>query len=94
MLADSKALSGYAVDDIEEARTFYGETLGLNTEMLDAENGLMTIHLAGDRDVLVYHKPDYAPATYTVLNFIVDEVEAVALACPVSARRASRSSPS
>lgn len=77
MLADSKAFSGYAVDDIEEARAFYGETLGLNTEMVDAENGLMTIHLAGDRDVLVYHKPDYVPATYTVLNFIVDEVEAV-----------------
>jgi catechol 2,3-dioxygenase-like lactoylglutathione lyase family enzyme len=75
MFKDSKAYSGFAVDDLEEARRFYGETLGLKTEVLDAENGLMTLHIAGDRPTLVYLKPDFVPATYTVLNFPVDDVE-------------------
>jgi catechol 2,3-dioxygenase-like lactoylglutathione lyase family enzyme len=75
MFKDSKAYSGFAVDDLEEARRFYGETLGLKTEVLDAENGLMTLHIVGDRPTLVYLKPDFVPATYTVLNFPVDDVE-------------------
>jgi catechol 2,3-dioxygenase-like lactoylglutathione lyase family enzyme len=73
MFENTKAFSGFAVDDLEKARQFYGETLGLRTS---EENGLLTLHLAGDRDVLVYPKPDYAPATYTILNFPVDDVEA------------------
>jgi predicted enzyme related to lactoylglutathione lyase len=76
MLADSKAYSGFAVDDVQKAREFYGETLGLKTSVLDEENGLITLHLAGDRDTLVYTKPDFTPATYTILNFPVDDVEA------------------
>jgi catechol 2,3-dioxygenase-like lactoylglutathione lyase family enzyme len=75
MLADAKAYSGFAVDDLDKAREFYGETLGLNTTVLDEENGLMTLHLAGDRDTLIYVKPDFTPATYTILNFAVDDVE-------------------
>jgi predicted enzyme related to lactoylglutathione lyase len=79
MLADSSAFSGFAVDDIDTAKDFYGETLGLRTSVLDAENGLLSLHLAGDRDTLVYRKPDHAPATYTILNFPVDDIdEAVA----------------
>jgi predicted enzyme related to lactoylglutathione lyase len=75
MLADSSAFSGFAVDDIDTAKDFYGETLGLRTSVLDAENGLLSLHLAGDRDTLVYRKADHAPATYTILNFPVDDID-------------------
>ncbi|CAA9477356.1 MAG: possible cell wall protein [uncultured Solirubrobacteraceae bacterium] len=73
MFANTKAFSGFAVDDLDRARAFYGETLGLRTS---EEHGLMWLHLAGDRDTLVYPKPDHAPATYTILNFPVDDIEA------------------
>jgi catechol 2,3-dioxygenase-like lactoylglutathione lyase family enzyme len=76
MFADTNAYSGFAVDDIEKAREFYGETLGLRTSVLDADAGLITLHLAGDRDTLVYQQPDSTPASYTILNFVVDDVEA------------------
>ena len=76
MLGDTKAYSGIAVDDLEKAREFYGDTLGVNVEVLDEENGLVTLHLAGDRDTLVYLSPGMQPASYTILNFIVDDVEA------------------
>src|SRR5687768_1053495 len=75
MFANTKAYSGFAVDDIEKAREFYGETLGVRTSVLDEENGLLSLHLAGDRDTLVYLKPDFTPATYTILNFAVDDVD-------------------
>ena len=75
MLADSKAFSGFAVDDLEKARQFYGETLGLKTSVLDEENGVLSLHLAGDRDTLIYLKPDFTPATYTILNFPVEDVD-------------------
>jgi catechol 2,3-dioxygenase-like lactoylglutathione lyase family enzyme len=75
MFADTKAFSGFAVDDVEKAREFYGETLGLRTTVLDEENGLLVLHLAGDRDTFVYRKPDFVPATYTILNFQVDDVD-------------------
>jgi catechol 2,3-dioxygenase-like lactoylglutathione lyase family enzyme len=75
MLADTKAYSGFAVDDVQKARKFYGETLGLKTSVLDEENGLITLHLAGDRDTLVYQKANFEPATYTILNFPVKDVD-------------------
>jgi catechol 2,3-dioxygenase-like lactoylglutathione lyase family enzyme len=75
MLANSKAFSGFAVDDLDEARRFYGETLGLKTSVLDEENGLLSLHLADGRDTLVYRKPDFEPATYTILNFRVDDID-------------------
>jgi catechol 2,3-dioxygenase-like lactoylglutathione lyase family enzyme len=75
MFADTKAFSGFAVDDVQKAREFYGETLGVRTEVLDEDAGLMVLHLAGDRDTFVYAKPDFTPATYTILNFQVDDVE-------------------
>ena len=77
MLAESKAFSGFAVDDLEKAKEFYGETLGLDVEMLDAGPGILTLHLAGGRDTMVYPKPDYEPATYTILNFPVDDIDSV-----------------
>jgi catechol 2,3-dioxygenase-like lactoylglutathione lyase family enzyme len=76
MFANTKAYSGFAVDDIAKARDFYGDTLGIDTEILDEQNGLLSLKLAGDRDTLVYLKPDFEPATYTILNFVVDDVEA------------------
>jgi predicted enzyme related to lactoylglutathione lyase len=75
VFADTKAYSGFAVDDLGRAREFYGETLGIKTEILDEENGLMTLHLAGDRPTLVYQKPDHEPAGYTILNFPVADVD-------------------
>jgi len=73
MFASTKAFSGFAVPDVEQAREFYGETLGLKTS---EEHGLLTLHIAGDRPTLVYPKPDFVPATYTVLNFPVDDIDA------------------
>lgn len=75
MLANSKAFSGFAVDDLDRARQFYGETLGLKTETLDEEHGLLTLHLAGDRDTLIYLSPGMTPASYTILNFPVDDID-------------------
>ena len=72
MLAQSKAFSGFAVDDIDKARAFYEETLGLETS---DEHGMLVLHLPGERPTLVYPKPDHTPATYTILNFPVDDVE-------------------
>ena len=73
MFGNTKAFSGFAVDDLEAARNFYGQTLGLNTS---EHYGLLTLHLAGDRDTLVYPKPDHVPASYTILNFQVDDIDA------------------
>jgi catechol 2,3-dioxygenase-like lactoylglutathione lyase family enzyme len=73
MLAESKAFSGFAVPNLEEARAFYEGTLGLR---MTHENDLLTLHIAGDRDTLVYPKPDFVPATYTILNFPVDDIDA------------------
>lgn len=73
MFEDTKAFSGFSVDDIPAAARFYGETLGLR---LSEENGMLHLHIAGDRDTLVYPKPDHTPATYTILNFPVDDIDA------------------
>jgi catechol 2,3-dioxygenase-like lactoylglutathione lyase family enzyme len=75
MLANSKAYSGFAVDDVSKAKRFYTDTLGLRVSDLDEEHGLLSLHLAGDRDVLIYQKPDHTPATYTILNFAVDDID-------------------
>ncbi len=73
MLADSKAFSGFAVDDIDRAQRFYAETLGLRTS---EEHEQLTLHLAGDRPTFVYPKPDHVPAGYTILNFPVEDIDA------------------
>ena len=75
MFENTKAYSGFAVDDLQKAQEFYGETLGLKTTVLDEENGLLSLELAGDRPTLVYRKPDFTPATYTILNFPVDDID-------------------
>ena len=73
MFEDTKAFSGFAVDDIPRAKQFYSDTLGLK---VTEENGLLTLHIAGDRPTLIYPKPDHTPAEYTILNFPVDDIEA------------------
>lgn len=75
MLENSKAYSGIGVDDLDRAKEFYGEKLGLRMSVLDERFGLMTLHLAGDRDTLVYHSPGMTPPSYTVLNFPVDDID-------------------
>jgi catechol 2,3-dioxygenase-like lactoylglutathione lyase family enzyme len=72
MFANTKAFSGFAVDDVAKARQFYGGTLGIKTS---AEHGIMTLHLAGGRDTIVYPKPGHVPAGYTILNFPVDDID-------------------
>jgi len=76
MLADSKAFSGFAVDDIAEAQEFYGQKLGVRVEVLDETNHLLALHHPEGRDTLVYGKPDHEPANYTILNFEVDDIDA------------------
>src|SRR4051794_9615553 len=74
MFSDTKTFSGFAVPDIEPARTFYGDTLGIR---VTEEHGLLTLHLeGGNRPTLVYPKPDHRPANYTILNFAVDDIDA------------------
>lgn len=75
MLANSEAFSGFAVDDLQAAQRFYGETLGLNVEVLDAENGLLSLHHPGDRTTLAYLSPEMTPPSYTILNFPVDDID-------------------
>ena len=73
MFANTKAFSGFSVDDIGAAKRFYGETLGLDVSL---EQGMLTLHIAGDRDILVYPKRDHNPASFTILNFPVSDIEA------------------
>ena len=72
MLQNSKAFSGFAVDDLQKAKEFYGRILGLN---VSESHGLLHLDLAGGTTVLVYPKPNHAPATFTILNFPVDNVD-------------------
>jgi catechol 2,3-dioxygenase-like lactoylglutathione lyase family enzyme len=72
MFANTRAFSGFAVDDLERAREFYSGTLGIKTS---ERSGLLILHLAGGRDTLVYPKPGHTPASYTILNFPVDDID-------------------
>ena len=72
MFETTKAFSGFSVNDIAAAKDFYGNTLGLRVSDAD---GLLTLHIEGDRDILVYPKPDHTPATFTILNFPVHDIE-------------------
>jgi catechol 2,3-dioxygenase-like lactoylglutathione lyase family enzyme len=72
MFENTKAFSGFSVDDIPKAKQFYAETLGIK---VTEEHGMLHLHIAGDRDTLVYPKQDHTPATYTILNFPVDDID-------------------
>jgi catechol 2,3-dioxygenase-like lactoylglutathione lyase family enzyme len=73
MFRESKAFSGFSVDDLEAAKTFYSETLGLDVSEEPAGLGLQ---LAVGNAVFLYPKPDHTPATFTVLNFPVADIDA------------------
>lgn len=73
MLKKSKAFSGFSVDDIKKAKTFYRTTLGLNVK--DNQMGLLELHLEGNNPIIVYSKPKHVPATFTILNFPVEDIE-------------------
>ena len=72
MFRNTKAFSGFSVDDIERAKEFYQDALGLR---VTEENGLLMLHIEGGNGTLVYPKPDHAPASFTILNFPVEDVE-------------------
>jgi catechol 2,3-dioxygenase-like lactoylglutathione lyase family enzyme len=72
MFANTRAFSGFAVGDLQAAQKFYGDILGIATS---ENNGLMTLHLPGGRDTLVYPKPGHVPADYTILNFPVEDID-------------------
>ena len=72
MVDGAKAFSSFAVDDTAAASKFYGQTLGLR---VSEEGGALMLHLAGDHRILVYPKPDHNPASFTVLNFAVDDID-------------------
>lgn len=76
MLGESRATSGFAVNDLNKAREFYEGILGLQVEVLDAEHGLTRLKLAEECDVLMYLSADMRPASYTMLNFEVDDIDA------------------
>lgn len=73
MFEQTEAFSGFAVDDIPAARDFYATTLGLR---VTEENGMLRLHIAGGHPVLVYPKDDHQPATFTILNFPVRDIDA------------------
>jgi predicted enzyme related to lactoylglutathione lyase len=72
MFTATKAFSGFSVDDIDAAKKFYGETLGLK---VSEEYGMLTLHIAGGWDIIAYPKPDHTPASFTILNFPVDDID-------------------
>jgi catechol 2,3-dioxygenase-like lactoylglutathione lyase family enzyme len=72
MFETAKAFGSFAVDDLAAARKFYGETLGLR---VSEEDGPLRLHLADDHRILVYPKPDHSPASFTILNFPVDDID-------------------
>lgn len=72
MFGDTRAFSGFSVDDIPKAKHFYGETLGLR---VSEEHGMLNLHIAGGTDILVYPKGNHTPAEFTVLNFPVDDID-------------------
>ena len=74
MLEKTKAYSGFSVSDVAQAETFYRDVLGLKTSV---DHGMLTLHLAGNRPTLVYPKSDHEPASFTILNFPVLNVEEV-----------------
>jgi predicted enzyme related to lactoylglutathione lyase len=72
MFTSSKAFGGFSVDDISRAKQFYGDTLGL--KISDDDMGFINLHLESGGTVMVYPKDNHVPATFTILNFAVDDV--------------------
>lgn len=77
MLGDKKATSGFAVKDLDAAKEFYEGTLGLGVEVLVEEHGVTALKLADGKEVLMYLNPEMTPASYTMLNFEVEDIDAM-----------------
>lgn len=75
MLKDSYAFSGFSTNNLEEAKKFYGEVLGIQLEELPDPMNMLRLKFAGGGSTIVYPKDDHVPATYTVLNFPVDDID-------------------
>ena len=75
MFENITAFSSFSVDDVPKAKRFYSETLGLKVSEENEPMSMLQLHIAGDRDILVYPKPDHTPATFTILNFPVDDID-------------------
>lgn len=75
MLRNSKALSSFSVNDLEKAKEFYSDTLGLEVSEVPEMTGVLDLHMAGGSNIFIYSKPNHTPATFTILNFPVDDVE-------------------
>lgn len=77
MLAESRTFSSFSVDDVAAAKAFYGDVLGLRTidVRMPGDIWLLRLDLSGDGEVIVYPKDDHAPAAFTVLNFVVDDID-------------------
>lgn len=73
MFKNTKAFSGFSVNDLKKAKAFYGDTLGL--EVSELEMGHLDLHIAGGSHILIYPKSDHTPATFTILNFPVADIE-------------------
>ncbi len=73
MFKKSEVFSGFSVDDLEKARTFYSEMLGM--KVVDNPMGLIELHIEGSNAILIYPKPNHEPATFTILNFPVDDID-------------------
>jgi predicted enzyme related to lactoylglutathione lyase len=73
MFKDTKAFSGFSVNDLEKAKQFYQQTLGL--KVTEGMMGILTLHLSGGGKIIIYPKPNHVPATFTILNFPVPDVE-------------------
>ena len=72
MFKDSPGFSGFSTDDIAKAKAFYADTLGVD---LSEQDGVLALHLGGGHQVIIYPKPNHEPATFTVLNFPVPDIE-------------------
>src|SRR5437773_1360627 len=73
LFKESKAFSGFSVNNVEQAKKFYGDTLGLD---VDDQNGMLFLNIKGGNRILIYPKDDHKPASFTILNFPVDDINA------------------
>ncbi|MFO7446000.1 MAG: VOC family protein [Ignavibacteriaceae bacterium] len=75
MFKNTKAFSSFSVDDVKKAREFYSQTLGLEVSEITEMGGLLNLHIPGSSGILIYPKPNHTPASFTILNFSVKDVE-------------------
>jgi predicted enzyme related to lactoylglutathione lyase len=73
MFKNTKAFSGFSVNDMQKAKEFYNGTLGI--EVSENDMGIMTLKIAGGTDIVVYPKPNHEPATFTILNFAIADID-------------------